>query len=138
MTCATTRPGVPGRDLPHPSRRSAARPEPLRDLLLALQGLAAVPVDEITEDLRLSATPPRRLPQSAVPPERVAETRTCVLEYPRELEADVLRFLPDLRVLAMLEPSRRDLRPPRPEQKISGRIRSVTATRNRYAICGYL
>jgi len=32
----------------------------------------------------------------------------------------------------------RDLRPSKTQQKISGRLRSETATRNRYAIRGYL
>jgi hypothetical protein len=32
----------------------------------------------------------------------------------------------------------RDLRPSKTQQKISGRLRSETATRNRYAVRGYL
>ena len=32
----------------------------------------------------------------------------------------------------------RDLRPSKTQQKVSGRLRSETATRNRYAIRGYL
>ena len=50
----------------------------------------------------------------------------------------MLRFLSDLRVPPTSNQAERDLRPAKTQQKISGRLRSETATRNRYAIRGYL
>jgi transposase len=53
-------------------------------------------------------------------------------------EDDVLRFLTDLRIPPTSNQAERDLRPSKTQQKISGRLRSETATRDRYAIRGYL
>src|SRR5487761_1047300 len=61
-----------------------------------------------------------------------------LLECLRDREADVLRFLGDLRIPPTSNQAERDLRPSKTQQKISGRLRSETATRNRYAIRGYL
>jgi hypothetical protein len=44
----------------------------------------------------------------------------------------------DLRIPPTSNQAERDLRPSKTQQKISGRLRSETATRNRYAIRGYL
>ncbi len=57
---------------------------------------------------------------------------------PKNREDDVLRFLGDLRIPPTSNQAERDLRPSKTQQKISGRLRSGTATRNRYAIRGYL
>ena len=61
-----------------------------------------------------------------------------LLECLQDREADVLRFLTDLRIPPTSNQAERDLRPSKTQQKISGRLRSETATRNRYAIRGYL
>ena len=61
-----------------------------------------------------------------------------LLECLRDRETDVLRFLGDLRIPPTSNQAERDLRPSKTQQKISGRLRSETATRNRYAIRGYL
>ena len=53
-------------------------------------------------------------------------------------EDDVLRFLTDTRIPPTSNQAERDLRPSKTQQKISGRLRSETATRHRYAIRGYL
>ena len=50
----------------------------------------------------------------------------------------MLRFLTDLRIPPTSNQAERDLRPAKTQQKISGRLRSETATRNRYAIRGYI
>ncbi|HEY0934087.1 MAG TPA: hypothetical protein VGD91_10120 [Trebonia sp.] len=50
----------------------------------------------------------------------------------------MLRFLADLRIPPTFSQTERDLRPSKTQQKISDRLRSETATRNRCAICGYL
>jgi hypothetical protein len=51
---------------------------------------------------------------------------------------DVLRFTTDLRIPPTSNQAERDLRPAKTQQKISGRLRSEQATRNRYAIRGYI
>ena len=61
-----------------------------------------------------------------------------LLECLKNREDDVLRFLTDLRIPPTSNQAERDLRPSKTQQKISGRLRSETATRNRYAIRGYL
>jgi transposase len=53
-------------------------------------------------------------------------------------EADVLRFVTDTRVPPTTNQAERDLRPAKTQEKISGRLRSETTTRHRYAIRGYL
>lgn len=60
-----------------------------------------------------------------------------LLECMDKREADVLQFLTDLRVPLTSNQTERDLRPAKTQQKISGRPRFETATRNRYAIRGY-
>ncbi len=61
-----------------------------------------------------------------------------LLECLNDREADVLRFLTDLRMPATSNQAERDLRPAKTQQKISGRLRCETATGSRYAIRGYI
>jgi transposase len=61
-----------------------------------------------------------------------------LLECLRDRQADVLRFTTDLRIPPTSNQAERDLRPAKTQQKISGRLRSEQATRNRYAIRGYI
>jgi transposase len=104
------------------------------------EGLAAVPDAAAAEDLRLfrnavlvGLAQVRRVPgvNTKQKPGRM------LLECLKDREADVLRFLADLRVPPTSNQAERDLRPAKTQQKISGRLRSETATRNRYAIRGY-
>lgn len=104
-------------------------------------GLASVPGDDIAADLRLfrhavlvGLSQVRRVPGANT---KQKPGRT-LLECLRDREDDVLRFLADLRVPPTSNQAERDLRPAKTQQKISGRLRSETATRNRYAIRGYL
>jgi len=103
-------------------------------------GLRAVPDSETAADLRLfrnavrvglSGVRPVPGPNARQKPGRM------LLECLRDREADVLRFLADLRVPPTSNQAERDLRPAKTQQKISGRLRSETATRNRYAVRGY-
>ena len=61
-----------------------------------------------------------------------------LLEDLRDREADVLRFTAGLRVPPASKQAERDLRPAKTQDKISGRLRSEAATRDRYAIRGYI
>ena len=49
----------------------------------------------------------------------------------------MLRFLTDTAIPPTSNQAERDLRPAKTQQKISGRLRSETTTRDRYAIRGY-
>jgi transposase len=60
-----------------------------------------------------------------------------LLEVLRDREADVLRFVDDLRVPPTSNQAERDLRPAKTQQKISGRLRSESATTHRYRIASY-
>ncbi len=66
--------------------------------------------------------------------------RPCrdLLECLRDRQADVLRFTTDLRIPPTSNQAERDLRPAKTQQKISGGLRSEQATRDRYAIRGYI
>src|SRR5450631_4913156 len=66
--------------------------------------------------------------------------RPCrdLLECLRDRRDDVLRFTTDLRIPPTSNQAERDLRPAKTQQKISGRLRSAEATRNRYAVRGYI
>jgi hypothetical protein len=104
------------------------------------QGLAAVPADETAADLRLFRSAVlvglqevRRVPGA----NQKQRPGRLLLECLRDREADVLRFLADLRVPPTSNQAERDLRPAKTQQKISGRLRSEAATRDRYAIRGY-
>jgi transposase len=61
-----------------------------------------------------------------------------LLECLRDRQGDVLRFAYDLRIPPTSNQAERDLRPAKTQQKISGRLRSESATRHRYAIRGYI
>ncbi len=53
-----------------------------------------------------------------------------LLECLRDREADVLRFLSDLRIPPTSNQAERDLRQAKPQQKVSGRLRSEKAARD--------
>lgn len=61
-----------------------------------------------------------------------------LLEVLRDREADVLRFVHDLKVPPTSNQAERDLRPAKVQQKISGRLTSQARTTDRYRILGYL
>jgi len=60
-----------------------------------------------------------------------------LLECLHDREDDVLRFLADTAIPPTSNQAERDLRPAKTQQKISGRLRSEPAARDRYAIRGY-
>ena len=60
-----------------------------------------------------------------------------LLECLKHREADVLRFLSDTAIPPTNNQAERDARPAKTQQKISGRLRSETTTRHRYAVRGY-
>jgi len=62
----------------------------------------------------------------------------ALLECLRDREADVLRFTRDTRVPPTNNISERGLRPEKTQQKISGRLPSLTTTRHRLTIRSYL
>jgi len=105
------------------------------------EGLAAVPGEAMARDLILFRNAVR-VGLSEVRPVPGAKSKQkpgrMLLECLQDREADVLRFLGDLRIPPTSNQAERDLRPSKTQQKISGRLRSETATRNRYAIRGYL
>jgi hypothetical protein len=105
------------------------------------QGLPAAPGDVTAGDLRLfrnavrvGLAQVRRVPgaNTKQPPGRL------LLECLDKREGDVLRILGDRRIPPTSNQAGRDLRPAKTQQKISGRLRSETAARHRYAICGYI
>ncbi|MEX5710022.1 transposase, partial [Parafrankia sp. FMc6] len=61
-----------------------------------------------------------------------------VLEFLRDRQDDVLRFLTDPAVPATSNDAERELRPSKIQQNISGRLTSETVTQDRYTILGYL
>jgi len=108
--------------------------------LARAQGLDRVPDDAVTGHLRLfrhgvntglSEVP--RVPgaNQKQPPARL------LLECLKHREADVLRFLTDTAIPATNNQAERDARAAKTQQKISGRLRSETTTRHRYAVRGY-
>jgi transposase len=127
----------------------AAWPRQAADALRALihaasaardKGLPAVPDEDTAADLRLfrhavlaGLQEVRRVPgaKARQKPGRL------LLECLKNREADILRFLTDLRIPPTSNQAERDLRPAKTQQKVSGRLRSEAATRNRYAIRGY-
>jgi transposase len=105
------------------------------------QGLPAVPGETAAAGLRLfrsavlvGLSEVRRVP-GANAKQRPGR---LLLECLNDREADVLRFLTDLRIPPTSNQAERDLRPAKTQQKISGRLRSETATASRYAIRGYI
>ena len=104
------------------------------------QGLDAAPDDDIARDLRLFRAAVNvglqevpRVPGAG----KKQKPGRMLLECLKDREADVLRFLSDLRIPPTSNQAERDLRPAKTQQKISGRLRSEKATRHRYAIRGY-
>ena len=105
------------------------------------QGKTVVPDDAIAGHLRLfrsgvnaGLSQIRRIPggrKVRQPP------GLLLLECLKNREADVLRFLTDTAIPATSNLAERDVRPAKTQQKISGRLRSVPVTRDRYAIRGY-
>jgi hypothetical protein len=61
-----------------------------------------------------------------------------LLEVLRDRQADVLRFVDDLKVPPTSNQAERDLRPSKVQQNISGRLTSEARTRDRYTVRGYL
>jgi len=104
------------------------------------QGMDAAPAKETAADLRLFRAAVlvglQEVPRVPGANKRQKPGR-MLLECLRNREADVLRFLSDLRIPPTSNLAERDLRPAKTQQKISGRLRSETATRHRYAIRGY-
>ena len=105
------------------------------------QGQNAVPGDAIAEDLTLfrrgvtvGLSQVRRVPGGRKVKQPPA---LMLLECLRDRESDVLRFLTDTAIPPTSNQAERDLRPAKTQQKISGRLRSGTATRDRYAVRGY-
>jgi transposase len=71
--------------------------------------------------------------------DRPGEHKTrLLLKVLHDREADVLRFAHDLRVPPTSNQAKRDLRPTKIQQKISGRLTSEQRTHDRYCIRGYL
>lgn len=105
------------------------------------QGLAAVPDKLTAEHLKLfrngvnaGLSQVRRVPGG----KNVKQPPALhLLECLKHREADVLRFLTDTAIPPTSNQAERDLRPAKTQQKISGRLRSETTTRHRYAIRGY-
>ncbi|WP_255720526.1 transposase [Frankia sp. CiP3] len=62
----------------------------------------------------------------------------CLLECLRDRQDDVLRFVVDLDVWPTNNQSKRDLRPFKTQQKISGRLTSQAATACRLQIASYV
>jgi transposase len=61
-----------------------------------------------------------------------------LLEAFRDREGDILRFVDDLSIPPTSNDAERGLRPSKIQQKISGRLTSITRTQDRYRILGYL
>jgi hypothetical protein len=62
----------------------------------------------------------------------------ALLEVFRDRPDDILRFVDDLNVPPTSNDAERGLRPSKIQQKISGRLTSITRTQDRYRIQGYL
>jgi hypothetical protein len=62
----------------------------------------------------------------------------ALLEVFRDRQCDILRFVDDLGVPPTSNDAERGLRPSKIQQKISGRLTSITRTQDRYRILGYL
>ncbi len=62
----------------------------------------------------------------------------ALLEAFHDRQADILRFVDDLTIPPTSNDAERGLRPSKIQQKISGRLTSITRTQDRYRILGYL
>jgi transposase len=103
------------------------------------RGLTAVP-DEIAAPLIHDFRHGVLAGLSELPRRQARSQHPCrdLLECLRNRQADVLRFVTDLRIPPTSNQAERDVRPAKTQQKISGRLRSEQTTRHRYAIRGYL
>jgi len=103
------------------------------------QGLPAIP-DDIAAPLTHAFKHGVLLGLSEIPrlPGRKQQPCRDLLECLRDRQDDVLRFARDLQIPPTSNQAERDLRPAKTQQKISGRLRSEQATRDRYAIRGYI
>jgi transposase len=99
---------------------------------------------EVADPLALEFRQAVRVGLSRIPrtPGPVRTTRQPVgrtlLECLRDREADVLRFCSDTRIWPTNNISERDLRPHKTQQKVSGRLTSEDATRDRLDIRTYV
>jgi len=104
------------------------------------QGLHAVPANRAARDLKLFRHGVNvglaQLPRVPGANEKQPPGR-LLLECLKHREADVLRFLSDTAIPPTNNQAERDARPAKTQQKISGRLRSETTTRHRYAVRGY-
>ena len=108
--------------------------------LARAQGLTAVPGELTAGHRNCSATASTPLSQVRRVPggNNVKQPPALyLLECLKHREADVLRFLTDTAIPPTSNQAERDLRPSKTQQKISGRLRSETTTRHRYADRGY-
>jgi hypothetical protein len=71
-------------------------------------------------------------------PGRKQPKHRALLEALRDRQDDILRFVTDLAIPPTSNQAERDVRPAKTQQKISGRLTSVTITEHRYAIRGYI
>jgi transposase len=103
------------------------------------QGLSAIP-GEVAAPLIHAFKHGVLVGLSQIPrvPGRKQEPCRDLLECLRDRQADVLRFITDLRIPPTSNQAERDLRPAKTQQKISGRLRSEQVTRDRYALRGYI
>jgi transposase len=103
------------------------------------QGLSAIPA-QIAAPLMHTFRHGVLAGLSEVPRRPGRKQHPCrdLLECLRDRQADVLRFVSDLRIPPTSNQAERDVRPAKTQQKISGRLRSEETTRHRYAIRGYL
>jgi transposase len=103
------------------------------------QGLAAVPPG-VAAPLAHAFRHGVLLGLSQVPRREERKQEPCrdLLECLRNRQADVLRFVSDLKIPPTSNQAERDARPAKTQQKISGRLRSEQASRHRYAIRGYI
>jgi transposase len=103
------------------------------------RGLAAVPAD-LAAPMIHAFKHGVLVGLSQVPkvPGRKQRPGRDLLECLRDRQGDMLRFTTDLRIPPTSNQAERDLRPAKTQQKISGRLRSEQATRDRYAIRGYI
>jgi hypothetical protein len=62
----------------------------------------------------------------------------ALLEVFRDRQTDILRFVDDLTIPPTSNDAERGLRPSKIQQKISGRLTSITRTVDRYRVLGYL
>jgi transposase len=92
---------------------------------------AAGPLQAFRDGVTAGLTQTQPPPGGRQPPAR------HLLQTLRDREDDVLRFLTSTAIPPTSNQAERDLRPAKTQEKVSGRLRSEQATRDRYAIRGY-